>query len=106
MKRRDFLKLLTVVPLAPSVLTVMPKEPVSTKTNPFGWNPETGIVNIWPSLNGYTYVRFTFHSENDPPATCELFSSIDGDCCKKIDNCIITRQGVGMYEITIPEGVL
>lgn len=27
MKRRDFLKLLTVVPLAPNVLAVVPKEP-------------------------------------------------------------------------------
>lgn len=107
MNRRNFLKLLTVAPLAPSVLATIPKTlpcSISTKTNEFGW--QQGCVIIEPPLNDYHYVQFIYYDEIDSPATCEVFGSMDGNSYKRIGNCAIARRDIGVYEITIPEGVL
>ncbi len=110
MKRRDFLKLLGIAPLAPSVLAKTELLELSNEageireTEEFGWS--NGRARLVSPLYGYHYVKFDYYGETDPPSTCEVFGSIDGSSCEKIGNCAIARQGVGIYEITIPEGVL
>lgn len=101
MKRRDFLKLLTVAPLAPSVLAGKKVEEIADTSELdirfYDGEDESELV--------YFYVTTDMGESNDT-LTCTLYGvGRDGNYVK-IDNYSFVDNGNGRYNVNIPEGVL
>lgn len=100
MKRRDFLKLLTVVPLAPSVLAAAPKDPEKSVGM-----PDDLCISFDAAELAYFYVGADL-GESGSNCTYTLYGITNDGNYVKIDDYSFVDNGDGRYNINIPEGVL
>lgn len=129
MKRREFLKFLTVAPLAPSVLAVVPKETTIIDdsirlTGDVDWKmiwdtgpPKAEALELSNDIgeireveipeSGWTYIFITADAgDSNDDCTCTLYGiGRDGNYVK-IDNYSFLDNKDGTYNINIPEGVI